>query len=162
MVHAVAAASLSMLRLMAFVRSSLAGEMTRTATNFVMSNTSPVSPLALLLLCGNLRAEEVGVAPRASLDCFLLGRGLLGKERDSRCDRGKYVGYIRSAATLVARCPPFRCQRSRDSFVQPVFPDWCPPKRQRNQSCTVLPPTGNSGLLSGLVGNAVELLASVF
>lgn len=118
MVHAVAAASLSMSRPMAFVRSSLAGEMTRTATNFVMSNTSPVSPLALLLLCGNLRAEEVGVAPRASLDCFLLGRGLLGKERDSRCDRGKYVGYIRSAATLVARCPPFRSTLQR--FVCPA------------------------------------------
>ncbi|CAN0049242.1 unnamed protein product, partial [Ectocarpus fasciculatus] len=35
------------------------GELTRTAANFVMSNTSPVSPLALLLLCGNLRAKEV-------------------------------------------------------------------------------------------------------
>ncbi|CAM9415731.1 unnamed protein product, partial [Ectocarpus sp. 13 AM-2016] len=35
------------------------GELTRTAANFVMSNTSPVSPLALLLLCGNLRAKQV-------------------------------------------------------------------------------------------------------
>lgn len=43
-----------------------AGEMTRTSANFVMSNTTPVSPLALLLLCGNLKAEEVRAWKRAS------------------------------------------------------------------------------------------------
>lgn len=53
----------------AFIFLRLPGEMTRTATNFVMSNTSPVSPLALLLLCGNLRAEEVGIA--CTTDCFV-------------------------------------------------------------------------------------------
>jgi hypothetical protein len=33
------------------------GEITRNAQLFVMSNTTPVPPLALLLLCGNLTVE---------------------------------------------------------------------------------------------------------
>lgn len=49
-----------------------AGELTRTASNFVMSNTTPVSPLALMLLCGNLRAEEVGSSDPAEKATNLL------------------------------------------------------------------------------------------